>query len=212
MDDHLLRFRRDLLYAFIDVETLNLNLCFGLNYPWQVGMLLVRGDEILEKHDMLVKWKTDIRISKGAAEKTHYSQEKVDSLGRPPAEVFPIMERTLAKADRVIGHNILGFDLPLLSGWYKANRRDIGPVVSKSLDTHLLIKALKMGRPYRQTEDILSHQFQMLYTIAKGVKTNLAAVSREANIEFNEEELHDACKDLELNLKVFSYYKYLIEI
>ena len=48
MDSHLLRFKDDKLFVFIDFETENLCLNFDHNIPWQMAMLKSRGGK---KHD-----------------------------------------------------------------------------------------------------------------------------------------------------------------
>ena len=39
MDNHLLRFNKNVKYTVVDVESFNLNLCFDFNRPWQVTTL-----------------------------------------------------------------------------------------------------------------------------------------------------------------------------
>ena len=45
MDDHLLRYKEDTEYVFIDCETENLCLNREFNLPWQIGMIKVKGNK-----------------------------------------------------------------------------------------------------------------------------------------------------------------------
>jgi len=48
MFEDLLRFDKEKTYCFYDLETFNLNLNFNFNKPWQFGILMVKGDKIIE--------------------------------------------------------------------------------------------------------------------------------------------------------------------
>jgi len=47
MMENLLRYDKDKVYTFIDLETENLCLSFVNNRPWQCGMIKVKGNELL---------------------------------------------------------------------------------------------------------------------------------------------------------------------
>ena len=85
----LLRYDKEKTFVFIDCETFNLCLNFCHNLPWQISMLKVKGDKVIDSKDFYIKWDTHLKISKEAARITRYSQSTVDKKGLPPKEVFP---------------------------------------------------------------------------------------------------------------------------
>ena len=52
----------------------------------------------------------------------------------------------------------------------------------------------------------------MYNTRKKGMRTNLAALGREYEIKHDDESLHDAVVDLELNVKVWNKIKWMVEL
>ena len=65
---------------------------------------------------------------------------------------------------------------------------------------------------YKNTEDLTQYQYKMYHERRKGIRTNLAALGREFEINHNPDKLHDALVDLELNLKVWNKLKWQIEL
>jgi hypothetical protein len=53
--ENLLRYDKDKIYTFIDLETENLCLSFVNNRPWQCGMIKAKGNEILQTSDIYIK-------------------------------------------------------------------------------------------------------------------------------------------------------------
>lgn len=212
MDENLLRFEKNKLIVFWDFETFNLCLNFCHNLPWQVGMLKVKGNEIIDSADMMVKWNTHLKISQGAAIITKYSQFEMDRRGVPPEKVYPKMRDWLDEADYIIGHNILGFDINLVYQWYYLNGHDPRHLLYKMIDTNLLAKGVALGIPYRRPMDLLEYQYKLYHKKAKGIKTNLTALGREYGIEYDYDNLHNSIIDLGLNLKVWNKLKFQVEI
>src|SRR5437762_1434076 len=118
MDGHLLRFRKDVTYALIDLESFNLCLHFKQNRPWQAGVLFVQGEEILASHDIRIKteWPDApyLKIGEGAARITRFNQVEHDKLAIDHTEAFDAFWPILQQADYVMMHNGLRFDLYLL--------------------------------------------------------------------------------------------------
>ena len=50
--------------VFIDFETFNVNLNFFSNRPWQVAMLKVEDGRLKDSVDEMLKWDSDLKISK----------------------------------------------------------------------------------------------------------------------------------------------------
>ena len=75
MEENWLRFNKNAKIAFIDVETYNLALNFQINRPWQVAVLKVQGEQILEEIDCLIKWEDcKFKIGAGAAAVTKFNE------------------------------------------------------------------------------------------------------------------------------------------
>ena len=67
MDSHLLRFKDDKLFVFIDFETENLCLNFSNNVPWQMAMLKSKGGEKTDERDIMIEWDRKVNVSAEAA-------------------------------------------------------------------------------------------------------------------------------------------------
>lgn len=213
MDDDLLRFDKEKCFVFIDCETLNLSLNFCNNLPWQIGMIKVRGDKILDKKDFYIKWETDLKISVDAARITRYDPLRMESRGLSPEEVFPTMKSWLDESDYIVGHNILGFDIYLIYEMYKKFKASHSHLVDKVIDTYCLAKGMKFSFSFnKKSNTLLEHQYKMLHTIKKGTKLKLKDLGKEFEIDHNYDNLHDAICDLELNLKVWNKLKWMIDI
>ena len=72
MDEDYLRFSRDKEYVFLDCETFNLCLNSCHNFPWQIAMIKVKGDNVISKKDYYIKWDTHLSISADAARITKF--------------------------------------------------------------------------------------------------------------------------------------------
>ena len=212
MNGHLLRFDRKSTFVFIDCETLNLCLNSVNNLPWQVSMIKSVGGKNIDQRDFLIKWDTKLKISKGAARIIKFDPKKLDRLGKPPEEVVPEIIEWLDKADYVIGHNILGFDIYLIRGIYKFAKKSYRSVVPKVIDTLSIARGIKNNLKPKNIENFLEFQLQMLNIRVKGQKNSLAALGKQYSIEHDYEKLHNAIVDLELNLKIWNKLKYEMEV
>ena len=225
-DSQLLRYRsKDLKLVLIDIETFNLCLSFNWNRPWQTSLLFIEGDKIVRKEDRLTKWETDLTIGKGAAMKTRFYTAKnkrwdnltmadaIEKHGESERKTFDLIYPSLEKADLIIGHNILGFDIHLIKEWYLIHNKPYVQLLSKIVDTYCLYKAIAKQIKFHSNKDtFLGFQFKIYHKRVKGVKGNLMAVGKKYKIEHDYEGLHDALVDLELNYKVFEKIKWDIEI
>ena len=90
--------------------------------------------------------------------------------------------------------------------------KDYRHLVNKIIDTNCVAKGIKCDMHYRNTESLIQYQYKMYHERRKGIKTNLAALGREFEINHNPDKLHDALVDLELNLKVWNKLKWQIEL
>ncbi len=213
MREHLLRFDKEKTYVLIDCETFNLCLNSSYNLPWQIAMIkAVDGKKIAEK-DFYIKWDTDLRIGEAAARITRYSDTTMERKGIRPDEAFPTIKDWLDKADWIIAHNMLQFDIYLLRDYYKLNNCDYRSIMPKILDTNALARGVKMNMPFNESEgSLLEYQYRMANIRKKGFRTNLTALGKGYGIDHDYESLHNAIVDLELNLKVWNKLKWEVEV
>lgn len=215
MDGELLRFRKNVKYAFIDLETYNLCLNFKQNRPWQVGVLNVNGETIVSSHDIWVLWPDapHLKVGKEAAIITRYSSEEHLRKGIDARQAFEEFWPILKEADYIVMHNGLKFDLYLLKGYAEKMGVDWKWIVPKIIDTKAVAQGIKMNIPFNaQKESYFEYQYKMSNSFARGIKTRLEILGKEYGIEHNYELLHNAIVDLELNLKVWNKLKQQIEL
>jgi len=212
MDEHLLRFKEDTEYVFIDLETENLCLNREQNLPWQIGMIKVKGNKKVAEKDIYVSWERDLNVGKEAARITRFSPTQYKKRAIPYDEIFPTVKDWLDNCDYIVGHNTLGFDIYLIKDYYQHMGCDYRHLMEKMIDTNCVARGLKLGIPFKRDEQFLTYQYKMLHTRKKGVKTNLQFLGKEYDIQFNAETLHDALNDLDLNIKVWNKIKWHIDI
>ena len=85
-------------------------------------------------------------------------------------------------------------------------------LMNKIVDTLAIARGVKSGEPYKSTSPFLEYQYRMINFRQRGMKTNLAQLGKDYNIDHNYDNLHDALVDLKLNLKVWHKLKWQIEI
>lgn len=215
MDGHLLRYRQDVTYAFIDLETFNLNLSFKYNRPWQVGIIMVKGEKVVDAKDIRVVWPDapHLSIGKEAAMITRFDPVLHKRLAIEPEEAFNKFWPMLESADKIVMHNGLKFDLYLLKDYATMFGKEWKWMMPKIIDTKSVAQGVKMGIPFKPKDGtFLEWQYRMANIIVKGVKTSLKTLGPEYGISHDYANLHDAIIDLELNLKVWNKLKYQIEI
>ena len=212
MDEHLLRFKEDTEYVFVDCETENLCLNREQNLPWQIGMVKLKGDKKIAEKDIYVSWERDLRVGKEAARITRFSPKKYKELAVPHDEIFPTVKDWLDNCDYIVGHNVLGFDIYLIKDYYQHMGEDYRHLLPKIIDTNCIARGFKLGLPYRRDEQFLTYQYKILHTRKKGVRSSLLSLGKEYDIKFDPSNLHDALNDLELNIDVWNKIKWHIDI
>ena len=220
MDNHLIRFQKKKL-LFLDFETFNVNLHSDFNLPWQTGLIFVetvqdkngkiKNNEVA-RHDLYVKWDSELKISKEAKRITKYSEKRFQQRCIPEKEAFETLYHLVEKCDHIVGHNVLGFDIYLLRNWYKKHNKDHSGLPYKVLDTFALAKSIALDYSYKSSEcDMLDFQMKMINIRKKGLRTSLGALGKAHNLKHEESKLHDALADLELNIKLWDKLKYQID-
>jgi DNA polymerase III epsilon subunit-like protein len=214
MDENWLRFNKKAKIAFIDVETFNLALNFQFNRPWQIAVLKVEGEMVLEEVDVMIEWDDcKFKIGAGAAAVTRFNQERFDSLAISPDEAFQKFWHILQWADHIIMHNGLRFDIYLLKGFAEYMGEDWSFIMPKIIDTKAVAQGIKLNRPYNPAQDNwMEYQYRMANDFTKGIKTSLTVLGKENGIEHDYANLHNALVDLHLNLKVWNKLKFQLEL
>ena len=122
MKDNLLRFNFNQKYLILDTETEGLNLLHSR--PWQIAWIEAVGKKIISRQERYIYWH-DLKMSEGAAKITGFDYGKYRDLAQDPREVWdefcPLLDNHLEKTDKkIIGQNILGFDVYMLNSWQRA--------------------------------------------------------------------------------------------
>ena len=65
---------------------------------------------------------------------------------------------------------------------------------------------------YSKEQNFLEYQYKVINTIIKGLKCSLGALGKQFEIQHDESKLHDALKDLELNVEVWNKLKWQVEL
>lgn len=215
MDGNLLRFSKTAKFALIDLETFNLCLHFSGNRPWQVGVLSVEGEKIVDGKDIRINWSDapHLKIGAEAAMITKFNPTEHARLAILPDQAFGKFWPMLEQADHIIMHNGLRFDLYLLKGYAEMMGKEWKWMLPKIIDTRAIAQGMKLGLPFKPSdESFLEYQIRIGNMIVKGVKTNLKTLGQEFGIVHDYDRLHDAIVDLELNLKVWNKLKFQIEL
>ena len=214
MEEKWLRFNKEAKIALIDVETFNLALNFQINRPWQIAVLKVQGESILEEIDLMIKWDDcKFKIGKGAAIVTKFNPIEYERRAITPEEAFPQIWDALKWADHIIMHNGIRFDIYLLKGYAEYMGVDWSFLIEKMIDTKAVAQGIKLNRPYNPNDDIwLEYQYRMANDFTKGIKTNMTSLGKEFGIEHDYDNLHNALVDLKLNLKIWNKLKYQLEL
>lgn len=210
--ENLLRFRKDLEVAVIDLETEGLHV--GRSRPWQCAIVLFKGDQVVEKHNLFPLWK-DLNVSPGAAIATRFDHGQYLSVATDPLECLKTLRHYLHNPNYIkVMHNGLGYDNMVEATW----ARELGQRVDYSwlpqlVDTNCIAKAMKLGvKPDTSSpQDFLAHQFKLSEVRVKGMKTNLTALGKEFKIEYDYATLHEGMNDVFLNKLVFDKLKWTVE-
>lgn len=197
-------------FIIADFETARLNTMMD-NLPFECSWVKAVRGKIVERHKHYLKW-PNFKMSPDAARITHFQQSWVDN-GDDPREVLNLWEKDALSEDTLlVGHNFLGFDVPIWMLW----RRELGlpprwDVCNRVLDTHLLSRALKMNwKPDRS--NLLAWQYKVSAGYEKGVKTSLGVMCKELGINVDEKKTHIGDYDVDLTLAVFWKLVNMMEI
>ncbi len=198
--------------VLIDFETYNASLTFLNNRPWQVAMLKVKNDSIVDSLDKMIAWDCGFTISEEAKRITNFNEKKYEKLKEDEAEVFETVYDWLDGCDYIVGHNVLGFDMYLMRGWCKHHNKPYNHFFKKCIDTLSFSRGVKTGIPFKEQENTLNeYQYKMLENRKRGIRASLGEMGKYYSVDFDANKLHDALADLDLNLKVWKKLRLDIE-
>ena len=210
MDETLLRFNKNQKYIVFDTETEGLNLI--TSRPWQVAWLVVKGNEIQEKHDEFIHW-PNINVSEGAAKITGFSKKKYNAKSKAPNQVWEKFAKHLYDKDTlIVGQNLLGFDVYMVDVWRRAMGQNLDQsYIKRIIDTKALATAIAKNIPYNKDE-FINWQYRLLNYRERGLKTSQAFLLKHYNIDHDAKKLHDALYDIEMNFQIFKKQLFDLEL
>lgn len=97
-----------------DTECNSLDTQNGYVQEIACGLYDVDRKRFVNAKSELIKWKTPYEVELGAFEVTGLSKEYCDANGREARDVFAEFTLALNECDFVCGHNIVGYDRPML--------------------------------------------------------------------------------------------------
>lgn len=203
MLDDLLRFKKKQKYLLYDFETESLNLYYSR--PWQLSFVIGQGNQTLEEHDYFIDI-PDLKVSDEAAKVTNFSWERYNKLKRPKEEVLEVFDKYLYDSDYIVcGHNILNFDTYIHTTLRRiCGKKEDYSYLERLIDTNCLAKAIKCEIEKPKDEEMIQWMFRLASFRKRGVKTNLKALLKEYDIEFDEKMLHNSLFDIRYNYLLLS--------
>lgn len=218
----LLRYQKDQEYITFDCEASSLNLYSAL--PTQISFLTYTLNNDLESHNHYIYWsENELRMSKGASRVTRFDYASYKERAEDSKKILEKAEDYIYSEKYIISaQNVLGYDSMILNNW----RRKLGlkPRLDfalgshndkiKVLDTLALSKAYKLSIKPDTSNPIafLAFQYRMLDIVQRGLKTSISAMCKEFQIEFKEEEMHEALTDCIKNKEIFKQLVWKLEI
>jgi hypothetical protein len=212
MFEDFLRFDKKSRFLFVDFETENLCLNKCYNKPWQMAILAADGSEVAYTKDVWIKW-PDLNFSKDALAMAYsFNKKKMEDEGVSGKEALKTIKEELNKADYLVGHNILGFDIYILKILFDKEGEKM-PELPTIIDTLPIARGVLNNITFSgDREDLAFYQYKLLNKRIRGSKTKLSDLAKHYDISYDESRLHDGIYDLELNLKVWNKLKFEINV
>ena len=212
MNDNLLRYDDNQKYLIFDFETCNLNLVNPDNRPWQLSFITRTKNKILKKHDHFLKWK-NLKVSDGAQKATRFDHTKYRIKSEDPLPILRKFDKLLYdKQYKIVGHNLLGFDVYMVDVWRRQMARDLNQeYVSRIIDTKALATAIAKDIKYTDG-DFINWQYKLLHYRERGLKTSQGFLLKHYGIDHDPKRLHDGLYDIEMNFKIFKRQLFDLEL
>lgn len=209
----LLRFKKDQQVLIFDYETTSLNLVSStIQMPWQIGWMLMQNKTLLAQHEDWILWpnlvETMQTFGKGAAIVTGWTEWMYTQKAQPPEPIFERFEKALYDPDVIsVGANSWNFDIYIHNLYRKLlDRKPDWSYCSRHVDIQTLAKAAHLGitPPPIGTDEWIFFNIKMSNFHEKGLKTNLAHMCREFDVEYDADRHHrEALYDVELTKEIF---------
>jgi len=198
--------------VIFDTETESLNL--GLSRPWQLAFIVAEKGYIKDEYNFHIDI-PNLNVGAGAAKVTGFNIDYHNRVKRSLNEVIDTFEPYLmGENNRLIGHNILGFDIYQLANLYKevGRKLDFKKIVYRFYDTLSIARAQHFqSPPPKDRNEFLAWQYKHLHKYDKAVKTSLGALASRNNVEVDSTKQHDALYDVQINYKVFKKLEYAMD-
>ena len=210
--EELLRYNFKQRYVVFDTETEGLNLI--TSKPWQIAWIECEGKKVIKKHNRFIKW-DDLNVSPEAARVTGFNRDHYESVAEDPAIVWKDFEKSIYNDNNIIvGQNILGYDIYILSVWLRNIGKRICHVnyINRCFDTKAVAMAIAKNNKNPDKNDLLAWQLRYLNYRERGLKTNQKYLLQNYGIDFDESKLHDALYDIEKNFEIFQKQIWELEI
>lgn len=201
LGENLLRYRaKDKIFNFFDTETESLNLRFSR--PWSVGWIISKGEQIVEKHDRMLWW-PDLRVSAGAAIITKFDYSEYKNRAEDPEKVFAEFEQIIHDQKITnVAHNGISFDYSQIDSWARGIGRKTNFLwLNRFIATNAVEKGIRLG--IAPQYPLLPWLYKLDSVRRKGLKSNLAFLSREYGLEVDSEKFHGAAYDAEITRQLF---------
>ena len=210
--EELLRYNFKQRYVVFDTETEGLNLI--TSKPWQIAWIECEGKKVIKKHNRFIKW-DDLNVSPEAARVTGFDKDHYNSVAEDPLVVWKDFEKVLYnKKNLIVGQNILGYDIYILSVWL----RNIGQkirhenYIDRCFDTKAVAMAIAKDNKNPDKDDLIAWQLRYLNYRESGLRTNQKYLLEHYGIDFDPKKLHDALYDIEKNFEIFQKQIWELEI
>ena len=183
--EELLRYNFKQRYVVFDTETEGLNLI--TSKPWQIAWIECEGKKVIKKHNRFIKW-DDLNVSPEAARVTGFDKDHYNSVAEDPLVVWKDFEKVLYnKKNLIVGQNILGYDIYILSVWL----RNIGQkirhenYIDRCFDTKAVAMAIAKDNKNPDKDDLIAWQLRYLNYRERGLRTNQKYLLEHYGIDFD---------------------------
>ena len=170
-------------YIVFDLETTGVDIL--VDEPIQIFLGVARGKEEEIERELLLHCFGERKISQGAQDKHGISWEKVQEIGVPAKQAaVGVLEFTRYCTPMIfVGHNAIGFDLPMLWNWLARYGKGMfrHPSACGVYDTMHMSNVVLGGTKWRKMESL----------------------AMELGIPLPSGDLHDAREDGMLTWKIF---------
>jgi len=176
-------------------------------YILQLGLLVVRDGAVAEELSFLFALPDDVPLDPGAVNVHGITREMSKESGGCFDAVIPSLASSISRFGLpVIGHNVLGFDLPTLNA--RLTERGLSGLPTDNVyDTGAIAKASLLMQHRLPGQSIEQFQRRVLARRVKGLKWNLDRCLGDAQLTKEARGNHDALEDCKLTSLLFEYQK-----